>query len=100
MLYIIALLKQLLINNKYVLVFCDLEEEGGGGGGGQEEQEEEDQQQRKKKKKKNVVVYWLLNVPATCWCISGTDVLRQSYMLPHWDRSCRSNLLSHRVTVY
>ena len=30
-----------------------------------------------------VVVCWLLNVPATCECISGTDLLRQFYMLPH-----------------
>ena len=29
------------------------------------------------------VVCWLLNVPATCQCISGTDLLRQFYMLPH-----------------
>ena len=26
---------------------------------------------------------WLLNVPATCQCISGTDLLRQLYVLPH-----------------
>ena len=45
-------------------------------------------------------VGWLLNVPATCQCISGTDLLRQSYVLPHWDRSCRSNFPSHPVTVY
>ena len=24
-----------------------------------------------------------LNVPATCWCISGTDPHRQFYVLPH-----------------
>ena len=29
------------------------------------------------------VVCWLLNVPATCKCISGTDLLRQFYVLPH-----------------
>ena len=28
-------------------------------------------------------VGWLLNVPATCECISGTDLLRQLYVLPH-----------------
>ena len=28
-------------------------------------------------------VSWLLNVPATCECISGTDLLRQVYVLPH-----------------
>ena len=42
----------------------------------------------------------LLNVPATCECISGTDRLRQFYVLPHSDRSCRSNIPSHPVTVY
>ena len=30
-------------------------------------------------------VCWLLNVPTTCKCISGTDLLRQFYVLPHWD---------------
>ena len=30
-----------------------------------------------------VVVCWGLNVPATCWCISGTDLFRQLYVLPH-----------------
>ena len=40
----------------------------------------------------------LLNVPATCQCISGTDLLWQFYTLPHWDRSCRSNFQS--VTAY
>ena len=29
-----------------------------------------------------VVVGWLLNVPATCECISGTDLHRQFYVLP------------------
>ena len=29
------------------------------------------------------VVGWLLNVPATCECISETDLLRQFYVLPH-----------------
>ena len=45
-------------------------------------------------------VCWLLIVPATCECISGTDLHRQFYVLPHWDRSCRSNFPSHPVTVY
>ena len=48
----------------------------------------------------NTIVCWLLNVPATCKCISGTDLLRQFYVLPHWDRSCRPNFPSHPVTVY
>ena len=29
-----------------------------------------------------VVVGWLVNVPATCECTSGTDLLRQFYVLP------------------
>ena len=47
-----------------------------------------------------VVVCRLLNVPATCYSISGTDLLRQFYVLPHWVRSCRSSFLPHPVTVY
>ena len=39
-----------------------------------------------------VDVCWLLNVPATCECISRTDLLRQVYVLP--------NFPSHPVTVY
>ena len=31
----------------------------------------------------NLFAGWLLNVPATCECISGTDLLRQFYVLPH-----------------
>ena len=42
----------------------------------------------------------LLNVQATCECISGTDLLRQECVLPHWDRSCRPNFPPHPVTVY
>ena len=30
-----------------------------------------------------LLVGWLLNVQATCECISGTDLLRQFYVLPH-----------------
>ena len=48
----------------------------------------------------NLFVCWLLNVPATGECISGTDLLRQLYVLSHWDRSCGSNVLPHPVTVY
>ena len=36
-------------------------------------------------------------------CIIQTDLCLKKlilFMLPHWDRSCRSNLLSHPVTVY
>ena len=30
----------------------------------------------------DVVVCWLLNIPATCLCISGANLLRQFYVLP------------------
>ena len=30
-----------------------------------------------------VVVCWLLNILATCLCISATDLLRRLYVLPH-----------------
>ena len=48
----------------------------------------------------DVAVRCLLNIPATYQCISRVDLLRQLYMLPHWHRCCRSNLLSHPVTKY
>ena len=51
-------------------------------------------------KKGSVGICWMLYVPATCLCISGTDLLRQAYALPHWDRSCRPNFPSHPVTIY
>ena len=46
------------------------------------------------------VVGWLLNVPATWWCLSGTELLRRLQVLPHQDRSCRSKLLFHAYTIY
>ena len=36
-----------------------------------------------RKQGRNLFVCWLLNVPATCQCISGTDLHRQFYVLPH-----------------
>ena len=54
----------------------------------------------KKMNFKRMPVGWLLYVPATCKCISGTDLLRRVYILPHWDRSCILNFLSYPVTVY
>ena len=42
-----------------------------------------------------VVVRWSHNVPAT-----GTDLLRQVYVLPYRERSCRSNFVLRPVTVY
>ena len=38
---------------------------------------------RRWRKKRYFVVCWLLNVPATCECISGTDLFRQFNVLPH-----------------
>ena len=35
------------------------------------------------KGQRQLFVGCLLNVPATCECISGTDLLRQFYVLPH-----------------
>ena len=49
------------------------------------------------------LVCWLVGCLASqqhAKCTSGTDLIRQFYMLPHWDRSCKSNFLSHPVTVY
>ena len=43
-------------------------------------------------------VYWL--VASRSSNMSRTDPLRHFYILPHWDRSCRSIFLSHPVTVY
>ena len=57
-------------------------------------------QKEKEEKKDCLFVGWLLNVPATWECISGTDLLRQFYVLPHWDRNFRSNFLPHPVTIY
>ena len=51
-----------------------------GGGGGEREREVE---RERGGRVVVVVVGWLLNVPATCECISGTDLLRQFYVLPH-----------------
>ena len=46
------------------------------------------------------VVCWLLSIAATCSNISGTDLHKQVHVLPQWDRSCRSTVLPHPVTVY
>ena len=82
-------------------------ERGGGGGKGERERERERETKwervRKREREREIEILfvgWLLNVPATCECISGTDLHRQFHVLPHWDRSCRSNFPSHPVTVY
>ena len=50
---------------------------------------------------RGLFVCCLLNVSATCECIDLRDGSAQTiYVLPHWDRSCRSNFPSHTLTVY
>ena len=44
---------------------------------------ETDREGRERHNTQDSFVCWLLNVPATCECISGTDLLRQFYVLPH-----------------
>ena len=50
---------------------------GGGGGGG-------------------LCVCWWVALHPSKMCISGADLLKQLHLLPH----CKSNFLSHPVTVY
>ena len=59
------------------------ERERGGGeeGAGREEGREEGREAGREGRM--AVVGWLLNVPATCQCISGTDLHRQFYVLTH-----------------
>ena len=45
-------------------------------------------------------ISWRLEIPATQYYVSGTDLLRQVHVLPHWHTSCTSNLLSHPVTGF
>ena len=46
---------------------------------------------------RDVVVCWLLNVPATCWRILGTTLLRQ---LLHTEIEVANETVFHLVTVY
>ena len=48
-------------------------------------------EREREREREIVVVGWLLNVPATCLCFSGTDLL---------SFTCRPNFLPHPVTVY
>ena len=41
--------------------------------------------------------HYLPNVPTTCKHTSGIHLLRQVYVLPHWDSSCTLNLLFYPV---
>ena len=47
------------------------------------EREREREREREGAGRRGLFVGWLLNVPATCECISGTDLHRQFYVLPH-----------------
>ena len=40
---------------------------------------------------------WLFNIPATSYCMSGRIFPDR---MSHWDRSCRTSLLSHPLTIY
>ena len=49
----------------------------------QRETDRQTEVETRDRESKSLFVCWLLNVPATCECISGTDLLRQFYVLPH-----------------
>ena len=50
----------------------------------QEENNKVDNKEEDKEEEEGIVVVcWLINVPATCKCISGTELLRQLYVPPH-----------------
>ena len=48
---------------------------------------------------KGLTCFLLALCPGNMLRISESDLLRHRYVLPHWGRSHRSNLLSHQVTV-
>ena len=68
--------------------------------GRQTDRQTDTQTDRHTDRQTDTVVCWLLHVPATCKCISGTDLHRRVYVLTHRDRSHRSTFLPHPVTVY
>ena len=49
----------------------------------QREREREREREKEREDRDIFFLSWLLNVTATCQCISGTDLLRQFYVLPH-----------------
>ena len=53
------------------------------GDGGSEGGREGRKRERERERERCLFVGWFLNVPATCECISGTDLHRQFYVLPH-----------------
>ena len=49
---------------------------------------------------RKLVVCQLLNIPAACLVCLGHWSLIQLHLLSHWNRSCKSDLLSYPVSVY
>ena len=41
-----------------------------------------EERERERERERSLLVGGLLNVPATCLCISGTHLLRQFYVMP------------------
>ena len=54
-----------------------------GRGRGRERERERGRERERKRERVCVGACWLLNIQATCECITGTDLLRQLYVLPH-----------------
>ena len=50
-----------------------------------------------RKEKRRIFVCWLLKVPAKCQCISGTDLLRQFYVLRQKLQNKLSTSPSHSI---
>ena len=59
-----------------------------------------ERERERERERESLLVGCLTSQQHAIECISGTDLLRQFYVLPHWDRCCRSNFLSHPVTVH
>ena len=81
-------LEEDVFTTRTVRRFRERERGGGGGVGGERERARERGRERRGERYRETeteteFVCWLLNVPATCECISGTDLHRQFYVLPH-----------------
>ena len=64
---------------------------GEGGGGGRE---------RERERQTDSLHLFIAKHPRNMLVHLREDLFRQLYVLLNWDRSCRSNLLSHQATVY
>ena len=76
---------------------------GGGGGGGRETDRQTDREERERREEgqRGRECCWRLGT----WCPSNIlaylrDRPARLYLLPNWDRSCRSNLLPYPVLVF